>query len=137
MARKKSEKRTTKPAEIVQAPPALIPDLPAGYAELLTDLKAGIRAAQVKASLSVNREMVALYWHIGRCIVTRQQQEGWGKKVIDRLAADLRREFPSATGFSSSNIWRMRAFYLAYSQAVTNLPALRDSLATDVRCRGP
>jgi hypothetical protein len=58
---------------------------------------------------------------VGRVIVERQDQEGWGKGVIDRLAADIIREFPSLQGFSSSNIWRMRAFYLAYTKEVANL----------------
>jgi predicted nuclease of restriction endonuclease-like (RecB) superfamily len=87
---------------------------PAGYGELLEDLKARIRTAQVKAALSVNRELIALYWHIGRSIVERQRAEGWGKAVVDRLANDLRREFPGMAGFSPRNIWYARSFYLAY-----------------------
>jgi predicted nuclease of restriction endonuclease-like (RecB) superfamily len=81
---------------------------PAGYAALLEDLKVRIRTAQVKAALSVNRELIALYWHIGRSIVERQRTEGWGKAVVDRLANDLQREFPSVAGFSPRNIWYAR-----------------------------
>jgi predicted nuclease of restriction endonuclease-like (RecB) superfamily len=97
--------------------------LPAGYAALLEDIKARIRAAQVKAALSVNRELIELYWSIGRDIVQRQRQEGWGKSVVDRLAADLQREFPGVAGFSPRNFWRMRAFYLAWTDEVLAQPA--------------
>jgi predicted nuclease of restriction endonuclease-like (RecB) superfamily len=89
-------------------------DVPVSYGELLEDLKTRIRAAQVKAALSVNRELIALYWHIGRSIVERQRAEGWGKAVVERLSADLRHEFPDTSGFSARNIWHMRSFYLAY-----------------------
>jgi len=61
-----------------------------GYAELLSSLKERIRAAQIKAALSVNRELMLLYWQIGQEILDRQAKENWGTKVIDRLAADLR-----------------------------------------------
>ncbi|RKY66318.1 MAG: DUF1016 domain-containing protein [Candidatus Latescibacterota bacterium] len=88
--------------------------LPAGYVELLEDLKRRIREARVRAALSVNRELVLLYWHIGREILKRQKQEGWGAKVIERLARDLRREFPDMKGFSPRNLKYMRAFAEAY-----------------------
>jgi len=88
--------------------------LPAGYVELLEDLKRRIREARVRAALSVNRELVLLYWHIGREILKRQKQEGWGAKVIERLARDLRREFPDMKGLSRANLFYMRAFAEAY-----------------------
>lgn len=91
-------------------------DVPASYGELLEDLKTRIRTAQVKAALSVNRELIALYWHIGRSIVERQRAEGWGKAVVERLSDDLGREFPGVAGFSAGNIWRMRAFYLSWTE---------------------
>ena len=94
----------------------------AGYGELLESLKTRIRAAQVSAVLAVNREMIELYWDIGRTINERQAREGWGSFVIDRLAKDLRASFPDVQGFSSRNLWRMRAFYLAYSEEIANLP---------------
>jgi predicted nuclease of restriction endonuclease-like (RecB) superfamily len=97
--------------------------LPAGYPALVEDLKRRIRAAQLKAALSVNRELVSLYWHIGRCIARSQEVQGWGKSVVDRLAADLRREFRTLEGFSPSNLWRMRAFYLAWPDADLAPPA--------------
>ena len=88
--------------------------LPPGYSEFLTDLKARIRAARVRAVLSVNRELVLLYWQFGRAILDGQEREGWGTKVIDRLARDLRHEFPEITGFSARNLRYMRAFALAW-----------------------
>ena len=88
--------------------------LPTGYGEVLQGIKDRIRSAQLKASLSVNRELIALYWHIGNVIVDRQQTEGWGKSIVEKLAMDLNREFPGMKGFSANNIWRMRAFYVAY-----------------------
>jgi len=64
--------------------------LPSGYASLLADLKARVRAAQVQAVLSVNRELILLYWHVGGRILRCQREEGWGAKVVERLAKDLR-----------------------------------------------
>ncbi len=87
----------------------------AGYDELLRDLKARIEQAQVRAALAVNRELVLLYWSIGRDILVRQQQQGWGAKVIDRLAVDLRHAFPEMKGFSPRNLKYMRAFADAYA----------------------
>jgi predicted nuclease of restriction endonuclease-like (RecB) superfamily len=84
--------------------------LPAGYASFLDGLKARIRAAQVKAALAVNAELVLLYWRIGRDILARQEREGWGARVIDRLSADLRAAFPEMRGFSPRNLKYMRAF---------------------------
>jgi hypothetical protein len=91
--------------------------LPSGYGELLDELKARVRAAQIKAAVAANRELIHLYWDIGRLIVERQQKEGWGQGVIERLAGDIQRAFPGLTGFSRSNVFRMRAFYLAYQSA--------------------
>jgi len=90
-------------------------DVP-GYGELLADLKARIRAAQVRAAAAVNREIVGLYWQIGRAITQRQAREGWGARVVDRLAADLRGEFPEMRGLSRTNLLYMRAFADAYPE---------------------
>jgi predicted nuclease of restriction endonuclease-like (RecB) superfamily len=89
-------------------------DSVAGYAEFLQDLKARIRQAQIRAALAVNRELVLLYWNIGREILHRQQQLGWGAKIVERLSKDLRREFPDMKGFSRTNLLYMRAFAAAY-----------------------
>lgn len=88
--------------------------IPAEYAALLEELKVRIRAAQLRAALSANREMVTIYWEIGRRILEQQKIEGWGTKVIERLASDLHREFPKMKGFSSRNLKYMRAFAEAY-----------------------
>lgn len=84
------------------------------YNALLHELKERIQAAQVRAALAINRELVLLYWQIGRDILTRQQQQGWGAKVIDRLAKDLRKEFPEMKGFSPRNLKYMRSFAETY-----------------------
>jgi predicted nuclease of restriction endonuclease-like (RecB) superfamily len=86
------------------------------YAAFLEDLKSRIRTARVKASLSVNREMVLLYWGIGRDILERQTRFGWGAKVVQRLATDLRSEFPDMRGLSRTNLMYMRAFAKAYPE---------------------
>lgn len=86
------------------------------YVHLLSRLKQQIQTAQVRAALAVNRELVLLYWGIGREILTRQQQEGWGSKVIDRLAKDLRGEFPRMKGLSRTNLLYMRAFAEAWTE---------------------
>ena len=86
------------------------PLAPDSYPQFLADLKARIRTAQLRASVAVNRELVLLYWQIGRDILERQQRESWGAKVIDRLAVDLKREFPDMKGFSVRNLKYMRRF---------------------------
>ena len=85
-----------------------------GYDGFLQSLKDRIRTAQVRAALAVNHELILMYWEIGEEILYRQQQEGWGTKVIERLAQDLKREFPNVKGFSRSNLLYMRAFAVAY-----------------------
>lgn len=84
------------------------------YERFLRDLKERIRSAQVRAAVSVNRELVLLYWHIGREILVRQQQQGWGAKVITKLAKDLKAAFPEMKGLSRTNLLYMRAFAEAY-----------------------
>jgi len=84
------------------------------YENFLSSLKKRIRTAQVKAALAVNHELILLYWHIGREILQRQENEGWGSKVITRLAKDLKKEFPEMKGFSSRNLKYMRSFAAAW-----------------------
>lgn len=93
--------------------PTLFPE-DTNYIALLDGLKKRIRSAQVRAALAVNQELILLYWQIGREILERQQQKGWGSKVVDRLAKDLRQEFPDMKGFSRSNLLYMRAFAEAW-----------------------
>ena len=90
---------------------------PEGYADWLADLKGRIHTAQQRATLAVNRELVLLYWQIGRDILTRQAAQGWGAKVIERLANDLRAAFPDMKGFSPRNLKYMRAFAEAWPDA--------------------
>ena len=110
-----------------EPPPALMP-VPDGYADWLADLKARIHGAQQRTTLAVNRELVLLYWQIGRDILTRQAEQGWGAKVIERLSHDLRKAFPDIRGFSRANLMYMRAFAEAWpdpgivQQAVGRLP---------------
>ncbi len=80
------------------------------YQTWLVQLKSQIQSAQQRAALAVNAELVALYWQIGNDILQRQQQQGWGSKVIEQLAHDLRKAFPELKGFSRSNLLYMRAF---------------------------
>jgi predicted nuclease of restriction endonuclease-like (RecB) superfamily len=89
--------------------------LPGDYGAFLESLTVRIRRAQTRAMLGVNRELIRLYWDIGRRIARQQEKEGWGKSVVDRLARDLQKAFPGIGGFSASNVSRMRAFYLAYA----------------------
>jgi predicted nuclease of restriction endonuclease-like (RecB) superfamily len=101
---------------------------PADYAEWLADLKVRIHGAQQRSALAVNRELVLLYWQIGRDILARQSSQGWGAKVVDRLAQDLRTAFPEMKGFSRANLLYMRAFAESWpdaeivQQAVGHLP---------------
>jgi len=98
-----------------------VTELPVDYPSLLEDIKRRIRSAQIRAALSVNRELIRLYWDIGKTIVQRQQAAGWGKSTVERLAADIQREFPGIAGFSPQNVWFMRAFYLAWTRDVQQL----------------
>lgn len=109
--------------------------LPADYSVFLESLKSRVQQAQTKAMLSVNRELIQLYWDIGRLIVERQEREGWGKSVVERLASDLQKAFPGIQGFSKDNIWRMRMFYLAYRSASLILAQPVPELATKARSR--
>lgn len=97
--------------------PASLTTPPEGYSDWLADLKGRIHSAQQRATLAVNRELVLLYWQIGHDILTRQAQQGWGAKVIERLAQDLRAAFPDMKGFSPRNLKYMRAFAEAWSDA--------------------
>jgi predicted nuclease of restriction endonuclease-like (RecB) superfamily len=107
--------------------PALMP-APEGYSVWLNELKGRIHSAQQRATLAVNRELIELYWQIGSDILARQASQGWGAKVIDRLAHDLHTAFPHMKGFSRSNLLYMRAFAEAWpdlrivQQAVGQLP---------------
>lgn len=87
---------------------------PVDYAQLLAEVKERVRSAQYAALKAVNTELVGLYWDLGRMIVDRQEQAGWGKSVVERLSQDLRRVFPGVAGFSVQNLWYMRQFHMEY-----------------------
>ncbi|MCL2713627.1 MAG: PDDEXK nuclease domain-containing protein [Alphaproteobacteria bacterium] len=97
--------------------PTHLTPAPDGYASWLADLKTRIHTAQQRATLAVNRELVLLYWQIGRDILSRQAEQGWGARVIERLATDLRAAFPDMKGFSPRNFKYMRAFAEAWPDA--------------------
>ena len=88
------------------------------YRDWLRDLKQQIRIGQVKASLSVNSQMIMLYWDLGRQIVEKQENAKWGSGFIEQLSKDLREEFPEMKGFSRSNLFRMQKFYKFYSPVI-------------------
>ena len=90
--------------------------LPRSYVHLLNEIKARVQAASSRAGLVVNLELVLLYWHIGRRVLDAQRREGWGAKVVDRLAEDLGRAFPGMRGFSARNLKYMRAFAEAWPE---------------------
>ncbi len=86
-----------------------------GYSAFLTDVKSRIQTARLAAGRAVNRELVLLYWDIGRGILEKQSVQDWGESVVERLSADLRTEFPDMRGFSPGNLWRMRQFFEVHS----------------------
>jgi predicted nuclease of restriction endonuclease-like (RecB) superfamily len=87
------------------------------YRDFIADLKSRIQSARISAARAVNSEVILLYWVIGQGIVRKQQELGWGDSVVELVAADLRREFPGATGFSAQNVWRMRQLYILHTQS--------------------
>jgi len=92
-------------------------NLPASYASAFAEIKKRIRSARTAALRKVNRQLVGLYWDIGRIIVERQRTEGWGRSVVKVLSADLQQEFPGTGGFSVQNLWYMRQLYSEYHEA--------------------
>lgn len=97
-----------------------------GYNEFLNEIKEKIRNTQLKAAIAASRELIKLYWELGKNIVEKQEKEGWGSKVLEKMAKDLQNEFPGIEGFSRTNIFRMRAFYLAYSNCLTAVGQLQE-----------
>ena len=98
----------------------------ADYPAFLTALKERILRARISAARAVNRELILLYWDIGRGIVEKQQVAGWGDAVVERLAADLRAEFPDMRGFSLQNLWRMKQIYLTHASPEFLAQAVRE-----------
>jgi hypothetical protein len=96
------------------------------YGTFLSEIKERIRTAQYEALKSVNKELINLYWDIGKSIVEQQEKHGWGKSIVENLAGDLRKEYPGIMEFSKDNLWRMRKFYLCYYQNPKLAPLVRE-----------
>ena len=86
------------------------------YVDFVVSIKQRILRSQYEAFKSVNKELIALYWDIGKSIVKKQDEFGWGKSIVKNLAEDLQQEFVGIKGFSVQNLWNMRSFYLEYSE---------------------
>jgi predicted nuclease of restriction endonuclease-like (RecB) superfamily len=112
------------------------------YKPFLADIKARVRSAQYFALKAVNQGLIGLYWDIGQLIAARQASLGWGRSVVEQLAADLRAEFRGIGGFSASNLWRMKAFFEAYGDHEKLAPLVREigwshNLLILERCKNP
>ena len=105
------------------------------YRDWLRDLKQQIKTGQIKAALSVNSQMIMLYWDLGRQIVEKQEKAKWGSGFIEQLSKDLREEFPEMMGFSRTNLFRMKMFYQFYSQTIRHNEIIPQSVGqiTDTR----
>ncbi len=119
-----------------------VSNLPEDYGSLLLEVKERIRAAQYQALRAVNKELVGLYWDIGGMIARRQEYEGRGKSVVERLAGDLQQEFPGIRGFSVQNLWYMRQFYQEYHddeklQPLVGEISWSNNLVIMSRCKDP
>ncbi|MEO7312807.1 MAG: PDDEXK nuclease domain-containing protein [Chitinophagaceae bacterium] len=106
-----------------------------GYTQWLKAIKIQIRNTQLKASIAVNTELIQFYWDLGKGIVEKQQAYNWGAGIIDQLATDLRLEFPDIDGFSRTNLYYIKQFYLFYSQALI-VPQPVGQLAGSTASRG-
>jgi predicted nuclease of restriction endonuclease-like (RecB) superfamily len=84
------------------------------YLPFLEEIKGKIKSARIQAYRKVNKEIILLYWDIGKKIVEKQEQFGWGKSVVEKLSTDLKKEFPGLSGYSARNLWDMRRLYLGY-----------------------
>lgn len=84
------------------------------YADFLKEVKQKILSARISASRSVNKELINLYWELGKTIVERQIRHGWGKSIVEQLSIDLQKDTDSSAGYSPQNLWYMRQFYLVY-----------------------
>jgi len=96
------------------------------YKFLLIEIKERIRSAQYDALKAVNKELIALYWDIGKSIIEKQEGHSWGKSIVTLLSKDLQEEFPGIKGFSVSNLWRMKTFYQIYTNNIKLAPLVRE-----------
>lgn len=100
--------------------------IPAEYKSFVEDIKSRIRDANYQALKAVNKELIQLYSDIGKMIVEKQEQKGWGKSIVETLAQDLQKEFAGTQGYSTSNLWRMRNFYNTYKDNEKLAPMVRE-----------
>ena len=112
--KRKMTQSDTEQTSLSKTPETFAGEVFAGYDAFLRDIKGRVQAARMRAAFAVNAELVLLYWTLGREISLRMQEHGWGSKVVDRLAGDLRREFPDMKGFSLRNLRYMRSFAEAW-----------------------
>lgn len=96
------------------------------YKAFVEDIKQCVRDAQYTALKAVNKELIILYWDIGKRIVEKQNKLGWGKAIVETLAKDLQKGFPGIQGFSTQNLWRMKQFFQAYSGNAKLSPMVRE-----------
>jgi predicted nuclease of restriction endonuclease-like (RecB) superfamily len=96
------------------------------YKAFFNDIKEKIHLAQYEALKQVNKTLLALYWDIGKSIVDKQKQHGWGKSIVETLSEDLQNEFPGVQGYSSANLWRIRSFYANYQGNEKLAPLVRE-----------
>ncbi|MEA3450548.1 MAG: DUF1016 N-terminal domain-containing protein [Bacteroidota bacterium] len=92
------------------------------YVKWINSLKVKIHKSKIKIALSINSELLELYWDIGKEICQKQEVENWGSKIIEKVAVDLKHEFPEIKGFSRRNIYAMRQWFLFYSDAYSFVP---------------
>ena len=97
-----------------------------GYEPLVDDLKHLIQEKQYHVLKTINSETINLYWEIGEEIYRQQQENGWGKSIVQVLSKELQKEFPGAKGYSAANLWRMRNFYLTYCESEKLAPLVRE-----------
>lgn len=97
-----------------------------GYEPLVNELKQLIQQKQYQVLKMINSETINLYWEIGGEIYRQQQENGWGKSIVQVLSNELQKEFPGAKGYSAANLWRMRNFYLTYRESEKLAPLVRE-----------
>ena len=87
------------------------------YIGWIEELKSRYRRAQIKAAVKVNAEQLLFNWQLGRDLVIRKAEEKWGSGVVEQVSMDLQAAFPESKGFSTSNLWRMKQWYLFYADS--------------------
>lgn len=94
------------------------------YMQWLGEIRARYRNAQIKAAVKVNAEQLLFNWQLGRDLVMRKAEEKWGSGIVEQVSLDLQAAFPESKGFSTTNLWRMKQWYMFYAQESKKLPQL-------------